>query len=163
MGIKQKIRSFKKGIKNLIVWFPIIWKDRQFDQSWFYTIVIKKLELMEKAFKDDTLIENSDLFASQISKSLEAMKLLQNETYQVAIADELYSKWGEPKIFSKPLQSCPGYSAVKIKHENINTKEDERNFKEEHQRALELMMEVEQKLLKDAFDTIRDNIQDWWI
>lgn len=39
--------KIKYGIINLIRWFAIIWNDRQWDQTYLYEIMIKKLQLME--------------------------------------------------------------------------------------------------------------------
>ena len=40
-------RKFKFGIKNLRVWFGIIWDDRNWDQVYLWKILLKKLQLME--------------------------------------------------------------------------------------------------------------------
>lgn len=39
-------RDIKLGFKNLITWFPIIWKDRDWDHEYFYLLMKKKLTLM---------------------------------------------------------------------------------------------------------------------
>lgn len=38
------------GLVNLVIWLPIIWKDRQFDHAYLYTVLRHKLRLMEKFF-----------------------------------------------------------------------------------------------------------------
>lgn len=35
--------SLKQGVRNLINWFPIIWKDRDWDYDFLYKMIIKKL------------------------------------------------------------------------------------------------------------------------
>jgi hypothetical protein len=37
-------RNFIQGIKNLWNWFPVIWKDRDWDQYFIYEVLIHKLE-----------------------------------------------------------------------------------------------------------------------
>jgi len=44
------------GIKNLYHWFPLIWQDRQWDQSYLFEILRLKLSLMEKYFDSDFLL-----------------------------------------------------------------------------------------------------------
>ena len=44
--IKDFFRNIKHGLKNLYVWFPIIWNDRQWDFQSMLEILDKKLELM---------------------------------------------------------------------------------------------------------------------
>lgn len=42
-----RIREFFRSIKNLINWFPIIWKDRQWDSTYIEDVILKKLVLMK--------------------------------------------------------------------------------------------------------------------
>lgn len=39
------------GIRNLWRWFPIIWRDRNFDHAFLLSIIIHKLKYMEKSSK----------------------------------------------------------------------------------------------------------------
>lgn len=41
-----RIREFFRSIKNLIVWFPVIWKDRQWDSWYIEELLLKKITLM---------------------------------------------------------------------------------------------------------------------
>jgi len=41
-------RDFITGVKNLWNWFPVIWKDRDWDQSFIYEVLIHKLEKQAK-------------------------------------------------------------------------------------------------------------------
>lgn len=40
---KYIISNFKKGVKNLYKWFPVIWKDRDYDHNFIYDILEQKL------------------------------------------------------------------------------------------------------------------------
>lgn len=46
VDIKDSFWSFIEGIQNLIRWFPVIWKDRDFDDYYLYAILEKKLKTM---------------------------------------------------------------------------------------------------------------------
>ena len=54
---KSKIKRFfynvTDGVKNLIKWAPVIWKDRDWDQAFLYEIMRHKLKLMEDYFYSD--------------------------------------------------------------------------------------------------------------
>lgn len=54
--MKEKIRiwfrDFISGIKNLFVWFPVVWKDQQWDHVYLYYFMNKKLRLMEKFYEE---------------------------------------------------------------------------------------------------------------
>jgi hypothetical protein len=41
-------RNFKIGIKNLIYWFPIIWKDRNWDSHYTFEIMMHKIKAQSK-------------------------------------------------------------------------------------------------------------------
>jgi hypothetical protein len=51
--IVNPYRSFRRGIINIFSWFPIIWEDRQFDQSYLYIVLRHKLKLMEDFYFSD--------------------------------------------------------------------------------------------------------------
>ena len=72
--------NFCTGIKNLIVWLPVIWNDRQWDYAYFLKLMDKKLDLMETAFrayskKDSNVIP--ELF--EIKKAKELLNQVQKE------------------------------------------------------------------------------------
>ena len=41
-----RIREFFRSIKNLIVWLPIIWRDRQWDNYYIEELLLKKIILI---------------------------------------------------------------------------------------------------------------------
>lgn len=47
-NIGWKIVDIYRSIKNIIRWFPIIWKDRDWDGSYIYTILQTKLKFQSK-------------------------------------------------------------------------------------------------------------------
>lgn len=44
------VYQLKRGIKNLVIWFPLIWKDDQYDWTYLSKIMEFKLRLMSKSF-----------------------------------------------------------------------------------------------------------------
>jgi hypothetical protein len=51
-NIGWKIVDISRSIKNIIRWFPIIWKDRDWDESYIYTILQTKLKFQSKYIGD---------------------------------------------------------------------------------------------------------------
>lgn len=43
---ESKMRNIIQGVKNLIAWFPVIWKDRDWDRSFLLRILQFKLKRM---------------------------------------------------------------------------------------------------------------------
>jgi len=50
--IRDKIKSFQTGIKNIIKWFPIVWKDRNYDHAFIEYMLKHKLQMMYDRFSD---------------------------------------------------------------------------------------------------------------
>ena len=48
LKIGWRIRDVNRSIQSLIKWFPIIWKDRDFDHSFIFTILKFKLQNQAK-------------------------------------------------------------------------------------------------------------------
>jgi len=42
--IRSAYRDIKSGISNTLNWLPVIWKDRDWDQHYIYSVLIHKLE-----------------------------------------------------------------------------------------------------------------------
>ena len=79
--IKDFFRSIKPGVENLIIWFPVIWKDRWWDHSFLYSILRFKLSLMEKGFRTRGMSTNSEKDAHNIKKCVLLLDRLQNDAY----------------------------------------------------------------------------------
>lgn len=53
--------NIKKGIENIIVWFPLIWKDRSWDHQFILEILRKKIVIHRKYFeRPNHIINNED-------------------------------------------------------------------------------------------------------
>ena len=90
------LRNIKHGIHNLIEWFPIIWDDAQWDQSYLLNIMIKKLSLMENYFKNDTLIVESEAnhIVENIRNCKESLDKLEQEYFNDFVENfKHYREW----------------------------------------------------------------------
>ena len=82
-NILNIFKNIKYGIKNLIKWFPIIYKDRDFDYFYLLNILYFKLSNMEKFFKNDNLCMSKDhkIYGDEIAEILPVLKRLMEENY----------------------------------------------------------------------------------
>lgn len=71
--------SIKYGIENLIKWFPIIWKDRDWDQWYLLHIMQKKLEGMEKLIRVHGNHVSAESDAKEIRICIELIKRINGE------------------------------------------------------------------------------------
>ncbi len=73
--------KFTQGIRNLIRWFPTIWKDRDYDHYYIMEILKKKLEFQAKSMRECSQLSNSDKYAEQLETCVMLLSIVQNETY----------------------------------------------------------------------------------
>ena len=74
-------QAIKNGTKNLIKWFPIIWKDSNFDHGYLYDILYFKLGEMQKYFESgDTWGVGADECAEQIKECRRLLKRIMDES-----------------------------------------------------------------------------------
>lgn len=75
--------AIKYGIKNLIKWFPLIWKDRDFDYRYLYDILYFKLGEMQKFFEfGNTYSVDAKQYAEQIKECRRLLKRIMDESTQ---------------------------------------------------------------------------------
>lgn len=69
------MRSFIRGVKNLWRWFPVIWKDRDYDHVFTYDVLIKKLEFQRDFFlSKDACVSNAGDTAKEIQTAIDKLK-----------------------------------------------------------------------------------------
>lgn len=78
-NLKYKWRSLVTGIRNLIKWAPVIYKDRDWDQWFIYQILKTKLQHQADYLTKHGHLENSLKYAQQIHKCIEMIDIVQNE------------------------------------------------------------------------------------
>ena len=90
------INRFIQGIKNLIYWFPIIWKDRDYDHAFIEYMLEHKYKAMYKRFSDpNATYVNWETI--QDAKALKALKICliilerrQEEFYIMRLYDKYF-------------------------------------------------------------------------
>lgn len=105
----MKYLGIIEGIKNLIKWFPVIWKDREFDYRYLYEVMYFKLRDMEKFFNsDDTFSEDAKVYAGEIKECADLLLTIKNEE-----TSDKY--WNEEIGFNLPIEDLD-----KIEQEEID-------------------------------------------
>ena len=51
------IRNIRYGIKNIIDYFPIVWRDRDWDSAYIVDFISKKLQRMLKRKYTETIVD----------------------------------------------------------------------------------------------------------
>ena len=95
---KNRIRIFfrdiKLGIMNLITWFPVIWGDRNWDQTYTYRILQKKLDVLQEYFENPENVHMVDESRKHILRYVTIAKTLIDRL----ITDDFYTAEEQAKL-----------------------------------------------------------------
>jgi hypothetical protein len=80
--IRVFFRDIGQGVRNLIKWFPVIWKDRQWDHFFMLYMLQFKLKLMSKFFKTGSCSMRSEEDASNMDKCIYLLERIMKEDYK---------------------------------------------------------------------------------
>jgi len=78
---------FIQGIKNIIYWFPIIWKDRNYDQKYIFDILKHKLKSQSKYIFDRDKLIRSKLNSKRMMLCVSLIDKIQDEFYEMEFMD----------------------------------------------------------------------------
>ena len=109
--------TIKRGVKNLIYWLPIIWKDRHWDSHYIFEIMIHKIKAQSKWIGDRDIHTRAKRDAEVMMTCVNLMKLVQDEFYSAE-----YSDYHKTKHWFKPVEGKEGYSSweSRLLEENFN-------------------------------------------
>jgi len=74
-------RDFKIGVKNIIYWLPIIWKDRNWDHRYIYTMLQHKLKAQSKYIGDRGIHVSSERDAEIMMTCVRLIDKVSEEFY----------------------------------------------------------------------------------
>ena len=156
-------RNIKIGVINLITWFPIIWKDRQWDYYFIYNILRHKLHLTEQFIRHYGCHVKNIQDADKIKKCVLLLDRLIKDEYHDNVFRNHDKKWGDiDLIFMESKEYPEEYSEVKINYPNVKTEEDKKLEKKEFKRLSNKPQELINQDLELLFKIMRKNIQTWW-
>lgn len=158
-NIFDKISSFIyyqiEGIKNIIKWFPVIYKDKQFDHSYLLTILEFKFSLMEDYFRNHGLASTSKKDAKRIQLCKNLCKRI-NEGYH----DNVYmlhdKKWGSIKM----LIDEKGH--LQFIRENSKTPEDFQKESSEFRKLMKKEQYLQKQDQEVLSQTMKKYMTGWW-
>ena len=99
-------KYIKMGVKNLIYWFPIIWKDRNWDSHYIFEIMKHKLSGQADYIGRRDLHTRAQEDASKMRLCVKLMGLVQDEFYSIEYAD-----YHKTKHWFEDISEKPGYSS----------------------------------------------------
>ena len=97
--------QFKRGIKNLIYWFPIIWKDRNWDDHYIFEVLKHKLKAQAKYIGDRDFHTRAQLDAKRMRLCVKLIEKIQDESYQME-----YMDYAKDRVWFTDCEDRPGSS-----------------------------------------------------
>jgi hypothetical protein len=160
----RKIRDiwhdFKNGIKSLIIWFPAIWKDRQWDHMYIYQILRKKLHLTEQLIRNHGIHVNNLRDADKIKVCVNLLDRLIIDDYTAYKRHD--EKWGESTFNFVDLNDSSRRSQLLIEYPNVITPKDKEQEVKDFRRASTHEVMLRDQDLDLLFKLMRKHIQSWW-
>lgn len=171
--------QFRRGIKNLIYWFPIIWKDRNWDDHYIFEVLKHKLKAQAKYIGDRDFHTRAQLDAKRMRLCVKLIQLIQDEPYAME-----YMDYGKDRVWFTDCEDRPG--SVRYNSEEVWENYDEffkkyplvykRVMKGEGPFTLDGRDEADMKRIiamniahinqervhKLLFKILEENIRGWW-
>lgn len=154
--------DIKYGIENLINWFPVIWKDRNWDHCYIYTVLRHKLHLTEQQIREHGHHVDNERDADNIKVCVNLLDRLIKDEYHDSAFKRHEEKWGEPELSFKDLEDKPDLQGVYINYPNVKTEKDKEQERKEFQLATVRETELREQDLDMLFKNMRKYIQTWW-
>jgi hypothetical protein len=110
-------KDLYRGIKNLIQWFPVIWKDRDWDSYYIFQILEHKLKLQAKGIAKRDIHVNAQRDAEIMRTCVRLMEKVRDGYYESE-----YMDYHETKTWFESIKEQPGYSTweSEIIYENFD-------------------------------------------
>ena len=161
-----KIKQFFKRIYNLYRWFPIIWKDQDWDDHFIFEILKFKLKNQAKYISKRGCHVSAERDAEIMMTCVRLTEKVQDEYYACE-----YQQFHESKLKFIDSESHPGMYEMEIEyiseHFDDYFKKYPRIYKQvktddKHKIAFEIAKINEERAHKLLFKILEQNIRRWW-
>jgi hypothetical protein len=127
MNIRYYFTDFIKGIKNLYRWFPIIWKDRDWDSYFIFEILISKLKNTAKYNDSINYHTNAKRDSQRMMTCVRLIERVQKDYYSMEWLDYEISKFeivksGDNLYRPRKLTFSENYNDYFTKHKSAYKK-----------------------------------------
>lgn len=151
--------SLKRGVRNLVKWFPIIWGNDCWDYSFLCNLMDKQLKEMENFFySEDTHIMSAKRYGRQIRWTRKLMNMWREEYYSMKSMDEYRSRYPKQNEFNLIPHRLDEFGIpISYINGNIRTEEEKAILI----KFLDEGREKDEKVFK-LFIKNLSNIRGWW-
>ena len=169
--IRNRISTFyyniKNGISNLIIWFPVVWRNRPWDHYFIYDVLHKQLTLMERNIRLHGHHVHNLRDAKQIKLAINLLDRLIKDDYHENVFKHHDKKWGDTQINWKEINGEEfGYKdqvcALDITRDNVKTDEQKAQERKEFRRLTPKVEKQRKQDIDFLFNYMKKHIQGWW-
>lgn len=162
--IRIPIRNFIIGLKNLIKWLPIIWKDRDWDKHFIMEILIFKLKQNRRYIAEHGHLANGEEVIRSMTECIDLLEMVHDEWthYEEPAYKKHEEKWGSVDFYTEPLPENPELHVLKDRNDERYT---EKQIKEKNREFIIASRIARQKRQKDfdlAMQIFSNKFDTWW-
>jgi len=155
--ILYDIQLFFRRLVQFLKWTPTIWRDCQWDQSFIFDLLQKKLELMHEFYSGDLPnIADKDDVAQEIEDVLVILRRIRDNNYLFVALEEFDKKYPD---YSWDIKTEPDPDDPMLSRWVDDDTPDQKKMKH---KAYRLSDKMEKEDLDNLFILLRKNIQKWW-
>ena len=162
-------KDFANGVKNLIRWFPVIWKDRDWDDHFIWQLMIQKLKFQSKYIGERDYHTRAKRDAEIMMTCVRLMERVKEEYYGMEYMDY------QDSDYNFIDSDTPGYKELDIvenwekydeyfaKYPLIH-KKVLKKYPDEDKKyiAMKVAFENHDRARKLLFKLMERNIECWW-
>jgi len=168
--IKWEILCFKRKIKNLIRWFPIIWKDRDYGDYYILKILKFKLSNQAEYISKSYGHTRAQYDASRMRLCVRLIEKIQSEYYQLEYMNYFKDRFEFRDSVNHPnckelhiTNISNNFEEYVVKHYSTYKKVIKEHYcKDSKSTALKMSYEVHQKAKRILFELLNIHLESWW-
>jgi hypothetical protein len=172
-------KYFKQGVKNIVHWFPVIWKDRDWDGHYIFEILQHKLVAQANYIGKRDFHTRAQLDAKRMRLCVKLIKKVQEEDYTMEYMD--YAKdrhwftdcedrpgsslWNSEEVWEKYDEYFKKYPLIYkkvMKGEGVFTLDGRSEADIKRVIAMNIAHLNHDRARKLLFKIMEENIEGWW-
>lgn len=160
-------KSIKESFKSLWKWFPIIWRDRQWDSHFIFVVLLHKISLTRKYIEKERrhTTWKRDVKNLKIAEAL--LKRLTEGSYDSFYLKEHEEKWGA-YVFAQNGKDESNilfdneFSERGLVRSKVNSQKDWEKERNELRQILQKEESLRSQDMDYLFKHLRKHIKNWW-